>query len=168
MPHFLSKINKNKTLINFLGEYDCRLDEKCRIRMPSALIRQIPVESQNLFVINRGFEAHLILHPKTEWLIITEKINKLNIYDRKVRNFMRFFFRGATELVLDNSGRLMLPKSLLEWGKIEKDVILFAYGNQIEIWNKDTYGTILSNEPDAFAELAEQVMGTKKQDDSGN
>jgi MraZ protein len=155
-------------VINFLGEYDCRLDDKCRVKMPSALIKQIPEESQNKFVINRGFESHLILYPKTEWMKITEEINKLNTYDKKTREFRRFFYRGATELILDNSGRLLLPKNLLEWAKIEKDVILFAHTNMIEVWNKATYDSFLSNEPQDFAELAEQVMGTKNRNEIGN
>src|SRR5665647_3046300 len=108
-------------MLNFLGEYDCRLDDKGRIKMPAALIKQLPADAQDKYVLNRGFEQHLILYPKSEWLIITEEINKLNAYERKVREFKRFFYRGATELSIDSSSRLLLPKSLLEWAKIDKD-----------------------------------------------
>jgi len=153
-------------MLNFLGEYDCRLDEKGRIKMPAALIKQLPQDAQDKYVLNRGFEQHLILYPKSEWLIITEEINKLNAYERKVREFKRFFYRGATELSIDSSSRLLLPKSLLEWAKIDKDVILFAHTNIIEIWNKDLYDNLLSNEPQDFAELAEIVMGSKSKNGS--
>ena len=153
-------------MLNFLGEYDCRLDEKGRIKMPAALIKQLPQDAQDKYVLNRGFEQHLILYPKSEWLIITEEINKLNAYERKVREFKRFFYRGATEISIDSSGRLLLPKSLLEWAKIDKDAILFAHTNIIEIWSKDLYDNLLSNEPKDFAELAEIVMGSKSKNGS--
>jgi MraZ protein len=155
-------------MLNFLGEYDCRLDDKGRIKMPASLIKQFPTDAQDKFVLNRGFEQHLILYPKSEWLIITEEINKLNAYERKVREFKRFFYRGATELSTDSSSRLLLPKSLLEWAKIDKDVILFAHTNIIEIWSKDLYDNLLSNEPQDFAELAEIVMGSKSNNGSGS
>lgn len=153
-------------MLNFLGEYDCRLDDKCRVKMPSSLIKQLPQDDQEKYVLNRGFEQHLILYPKSEWIKITEEINKLNAYEKKVREFKRFFYRGATELSIDSSGRLLLPKSLLEWAKIDKDVILFAHTNLIEIWNKDLYDNLLSNEPQDFAELAEIVMGSKSKNAS--
>ena len=103
---------------------------------------------------------------RDRWLIITEEINKLNAYERKVREFKRFFYRGATEISIDSSSRLLLPKSLLEWAKIDKDAILFAHTNIIEIWNKNIYDNLLSNEPQDFAELAEIVMGSKNKNGS--
>jgi MraZ protein len=154
--------------MRFFGEYDCRLDEKGRVKMPTALLRQIPTEAQNQFVIIRGFEPHLVLYPRSVWDNITEKLDKLNSYDRKTRDFRRYFYRGATEITLDASGRLLLPKHLLEWGKIEKDLILFAHTNNIEVWNKEMYDTSMSIEPDEFSKLAQEILGTNNQDDSGN
>jgi len=150
----------------FLGEYECKLDGKGRIKVPVALIRQFPVEAAGKFVINRGFEPHLVLYPKNEWEKITVDIDNLNHYNKQTREFRRFFYRGATELILDAVDRLLLPKALLEWAKIDREVILFAHTNMIEIWNKNTYNSLLSDEPEDFANLAENVMGTKQNDNN--
>jgi len=149
-----------------LGEYECRLDSKGRIKLPTALLKQLPAEADGKFVINRGFEPHLVIYPKNEWEKITADIDKLNNYNRSTREFRRFFYRGASELVIDSAERLLLPKSLLEWAKIDKDVVLFAHTNMIEIWDSETYKNLLSNEPEDFAQLAENVMGSKRNDDS--
>lgn len=149
----------------FIGEYECRIDAKGRIKLPVDLLRQMPEAANNKFVINRGFEHHLVLYPANEWEIITEEINKLNNYDRKVREFRRFFYRGANELNLDNSSRILLPKTLIEWSKIDKEIVLFCHTNMIEIWAKDAYEGLLSNEPEDFSLLAENVMGNKKAHD---
>ena len=59
-------------------------------------------------------------------------------------------------------GRINLPKNLLEYAGIEKELVLFAYGNKIEIWDKETYNNELEMGDDEFADLAEDVMGDLK------
>ncbi len=63
---------------------------------------------------------------------------------------------------LDNNSRLLFPKRLLEYAGITKELILFAYSNRIEVWDKNTYENLLGNEPDDFAQLAEEVMGKNR------
>jgi MraZ protein len=155
---------KRKKVVSFLGEYDCRLDAKGRIKLPAGLIRQFPSADDDSFVMNRGFENHLMLYPKKEWDKIVKVIDSLNSYDRKTREFRRFFYRGACLLTLDTNKRLLMPKKLLDWANIENDIVLFAHTNIIEVWNKEAYEGLLEKEPDDFAELAEIVLGTKNHD----
>jgi MraZ protein len=120
-------------------------------------------------VLNRGFENCLVLYPMNEWKVISEEINRLNLYNRKNRNFVRYFYRGATELALDGSNRLLLPKTLLSYAGIDREVILFAFSNRVEIWAKDKYESLMTNEPEDFALLAEEVMDKPdKSEDSEN
>ena len=144
---------------SLLGEFECRLDAKARIVLPVALRKQLPVESGERFVVNRGFEQHLTLYPLTEWRRITSELNRLNLYIKKNRDFVRYFHRGATELELDGSGRLLLPRRLLDYAGIQQAVILLAYANRIECWDPTLYENLLSDEPADFSRLAEEVMG---------
>jgi MraZ protein len=146
-------------MTHFLGEFECRLDAKARIALPAALRKQLPVESGERFVVNRGFEQHLALYPFTEWQRITAELNRLNLYVKKNRDFVRYFHRGATELELDGSGRLLLPRRLLDYAGIREAVILLAYANRIECWDPVLYENLLSDEPADFARLAEEIMG---------
>lgn len=145
-------------MTNLIGEYECRIDDKGRIILPSGLKKQIPQEAQDRFVINRGFESCLALYPMNEWKRISDEVNRLNLYNRKNRNFVRYFYRGASELALDSSNRLLLPKTLLGYAGIQRDVILFAFSNRIEVWAKDKYENLMTVEPEDFALLAEEVM----------
>lgn len=149
-------------MTNLIGEFECKIDEKGRLIIPAALKKQLPPEAEDKFVINRGFEKCLVLYPRNEWKIISDEINQLNLYNKKNRDFVRYFFRGATELALDNNGRILVPKSLLDYAGINKDIVLFAYSNRIEMWAKEAYDNLLSDEPEDFATLAEEVMGKNK------
>jgi MraZ protein len=142
-----------------LGEFDCKVDSKGRFMLPSGLKKQLSEGDQERFVINRGFEKNLTLYPQSEWQKISREVNSLNLYNKKNREFVRYFFRGASEITLDAASRLLLPKSLLDYAGIDKEIVLFAYGQRVEIWSRDVYESMMNNEPEDFSSLAEDVMG---------
>lgn len=148
----------SKTL-NLTGEYECKLDAKGRLRIPSALLGQLGEEVTLGFTVNRGFEKHLMLYPKNVWDKKTTEINQLNIYNKRQRQAIRYFYRGATAVKLDGSDRLLIPKSLAEYAGMEKEVVLFAYQEQIEIWSKQAYEAELDEEPEDFASISDELFG---------
>jgi MraZ protein len=150
---------------HFLGEFDCKLDVKGRMMIPTNLKKQLPEAEREGLVINRGFEKNLVIYTRREWDKIVEDLSKLNSYEKKTREFIRYFTRGASELNLDSSGRVLLPKSLLEYAGIGNDVVLSCQFNKIEVWAKDGYDAQLDNEPENFANLAEDVMGSGRRVD---
>lgn len=142
-----------------LGEYECKIDAKGRMRMPSGLIGQLGEGAAHNFVINRGFEQCLMLYPEPVWDRITNEINQLNLYNKKNRDFVRYFYRGAQKVAMDSADRILVSKRLLEYAGIDKDVILSAYSDRIEIWAADQYEHLLDEEPADFSDLAEDVLG---------
>ncbi|MBN8702423.1 MAG: division/cell wall cluster transcriptional repressor MraZ [Bacteroidetes bacterium] len=152
-------------MANFIGEYVCKVDAKGRVVLPAGLKKQISPEAQEKFVVNRGFEKHLVLYPFNEWQIISAEVNKLNLYVKKNRDFVRKFMNGATEVELDNINRFLLPKRLTEYAEMKNEVILFAYANRIEIWAKEEYERTMKDDTQDFASLAEEVMGNKSSTD---
>ena len=144
---------------HFLGEFDCKLDVKGRMMIPSGLKKQLPEAEKEGLVINRGFEKHLVIYSRKEWDRIVDDLSKLNSYEKKTREFIRYFTRGASELSLDGSGRVLLPKALLEYAGINAEVVLACQFNKIEVWAQDAYEGQMDNEPENFAKLAEEVMG---------
>ncbi|MEZ4907751.1 MAG: division/cell wall cluster transcriptional repressor MraZ [Saprospiraceae bacterium] len=140
-------------MYNLLGEYRIKIDEKGRIKLPKDLIRQLNHGNAFPLAINRGYEKHLMLYPKDVWDRKTKEINQLDINKSKERQAMRYFYRGASSLVLDSIDRVLLPKWLVEYASISKEVVLFAYGDQIELWDHESYEKFLENEPDNFDEI---------------
>lgn len=143
----------------FLGEYEATLDTKGRFLLPAGFKKQLSEEAGNQFVINRGFEKCLTLYPMKSWEPIFAELGKLNDFDPKVREFRRYFMNGATVLELDSAGRLLVPSNLKEHAGLEKDIVLVAAMNKIEIWDKDKYQKFFESfSPEAFSTIAQQVM----------
>ena len=152
------------SMSNFFGEFECKLDAKGRMMIPVGLKKQLPEAVAEGLVINRGFEKHLVIYTRKEWDIILAELAELNQYEKKSREFIRYFMRGASELPLDGAGRVLLPKSLLEYAGIDinGEVVLSCQLNKIEVWAKDAYDAELDDEPENFANLAEEVKGGAK------
>ncbi len=144
---------------SLLGEYQCKVDAKGRFMLPAGLKRQLDPSAKDQFVINRGFEGCLVLYPMNEWEVETSKFAKLNLFVTKNRKFIRQFNNGATQLGLDGIGRVLLPKPLMGAVGISKEIVLFAYANRIEVWDKEKYDQVMNEDLDDFANLAEDVMG---------
>jgi MraZ protein len=147
---------------SLLGEFECRIDEKSRIIFPSKLKKQLPLSAEGKFTIINGIDSCLVIYPQNEWDLIVEKINKLDFFKAENRIFVHHYYRGLFSTALDSQSRLLLPKSQFPYAGIDKDVILFAYSNCIEVWDKEKYTRMISTQPVDFAEMAERVMGTKQ------
>ncbi len=147
-------------MTNLHGEYECRIDEKGRIIIPAGLKKQLPTEAQEKFVINRGIEHCLTMYPMNEWMEVSMDVNKrVDLFTEDDRRFARKFNAGTADLQLDASNRVLIPKSLLEYAKIDKDLILSAFSNRIEVWSKDEYEEHLKMTEKEYSKLAEKVMG---------
>lgn len=142
-----------------LGEFQCTMDPKGRVKLPTALLKQVNAADSGRFVLNRGFEKCLILYPWSEWQVQSDKLGKLNMFVQKNRDFVRYFMSGVAEITLDSSDRFLIPKSLLEYSGITKDVVLSAFQGKIEVWDKQAYEKAIDMNSDDFAGLAEEVMG---------
>ena len=145
-----------------LGEFDCTMDAKGRIRLPSGLLKQLGgEEAQPKFVMNKGFEKHLTLYPQETWDKTVREFETLNPYDSDTRTFLRRFHNGATQIELDEQGRLLIPKRLSEYANVEKDVILNCYGDKIEVWDATEYERMMNDESVGMSDLAQKVLGGK-------
>ena len=64
-------------------------------------------------------------------------------------------------------GRLLVPKDLVGFASISKEVVFSSAVNIVEIWDKELYEKSINGEDIDFADLAEDVMGNVNDDDNG-
>ncbi len=151
---------------SLIGTYECKVDAKCRLMLPSAIKKQLSPVVQGGFVLKRAvFQSCLELYPMTEWEALMQKVNKLNRFNKKNNDFIRRFTAGVKFIELDASGRLLIPKDLIVFAGITKDIVVSSAINIIEIWDKDNYEKVIDDAALDFADLAEDVMGQDENDD---
>jgi MraZ protein len=149
-------------MLEFLGEYEATLDAKNRFLLPAGFKKQLPQDAAAQFVLTRGFEKCLTLYPLQSWQPIYKTISQLNDFDPKVREFRRYFLNGAINVEIDTAGRILVPKNLAEHAGLEKDIVLVAAVDKIEIWDKSKYNQFFETfTPQSFSDLANEVMNRK-------
>ncbi len=147
-------------MTGFLGEYEATLDVKGRFLLPAGFKKQLPDTETSRFVINRGFDKCLALYPLKTWEPLFAKITGLNEFDPKQREFKRAFLNGATYVEPDAAGRILLPPSLKVYAGLEKDIVLMAAGDKIEIWDSNKYKQFFDSiSSEALSDLGNQVLG---------
>ncbi|GGD13665.1 transcriptional regulator MraZ [Flavobacterium orientale] len=136
--------------------------------LPAPLKKQLASSLQEGFVLKRSvFQPCLELYPMAEWNVLMNKVNKLNKFVKKNNDFIRRFTAGVKVVEIDNLGRLLIPKDLVVFASIKKDLVLSSAVNIVEIWDKDLYEKSIDDATIDFADLAEDVMGNINDDDNG-
>jgi MraZ protein len=155
-------------LNTIVGTYECKVDAKGRVLLPSPLKKQLAHSLQNGFVLKRSvFQPCLELYPMEEWNAMMAKINTLNRFVKKNNDFIRRFTAGVKMVEIDALGRLLIAKDLVHFANISKDIVFSSAVNIVEIWDKDSYEkSILGGDID-FADLAEDVMGNVNDGNNG-
>lgn len=142
----------------FTSEYESKLDAKGRLVLPARIKAQLPEGGDNELVIRRGFEQCLILYPMVEFKKVFSKISGLSEFNEEYRKLQRNFFSGTATVEMDNNGRFLIPKNMLAFAQLEKDLILVGMGNKVEIWNPAIYEKHLIQDPGELSKLAEKYL----------
>ena len=142
----------------FTSEFECKLDAKGRLVLPSKLKSNLPAASIRQIVIRKGFEPNLIIYPLNEYKKLHNKISSLNEFNSEQRKLKRNFFSSIIQVDLDNSGRFLIPKNMLTHATINRQVIICGMGNVIEIWNDKIYKKHLINDSETYSELAQKYL----------
>lgn len=147
-------------MINLIGTFDCKVDSKGRLMFPIALKKQLSAVLSEGFILKRSIHHHCLeLYPMLEWNKEAAGVNKLNRFVKKNTDFIRMFMAGVRTIELDDNGRLLIPKDLVTFAEIAKDIVVTATVNRVEIWSKTKYEAVINDPNVDFSSLAEDVMG---------
>ena len=142
----------------FTSEFESKLDSKGRLVLPSRIKAQLPSGEGNELMIRRGFEPCLIIYPMVEFKKVFSKISGLNEFNEEYRKLQRNFFSAIATVELDASGRFVVPKNMLTYAHLEKDIILVGMGNKVEVWNPSSYEKHLIKDSSELSKLAEKYL----------
>ena len=118
-----------------IGEYKHTLDEKKRISIPSKFRKVLGKK----VVVTHGLDNCLFIYPIKEWNKIASKLGELGMGQADRRGFNRFMLSGASEVLIDSVGRILIPEYLKKFAKIKSKVVFAGVYNRIEVWNDVTW-----------------------------
>lgn len=143
-------------LLPFLGEYFHSVDTKGRMIIPSKFRDNFG----DAFYLCKGFEACLLILTPDEVKQIESKIKETSLTNKDVRQFMRVFFSGMTDVSFDPQGRILIPKALREFAHIDKEATIVGTGRYLEIWQREKWGeyqAIMDKDRSQFNNVLEEI-----------
>jgi MraZ protein len=138
----------------FLGTHSPRLDDKGRLFLPA----KFRDELLGGLVITRGQERCLYVWPIAEFVNLTEQMRQTPVTNKRVRDFMRMMFAGASDETPDKQGRVTIPAMLRGYAGLSRDCIVIGAMNRLEIWDAESWTDYSSQQEVAFSELSEEVL----------
>lgn len=116
----------------FLGEFTHKLDSKNRIMIPSEFRDDL---SEN-FYITKGPEKSLVIYTEEEFIKQSEKLDSLEVQNKKNRAIKRLFFSSTVKASLDKQGRVLLNKNLRDYSEIKEEAMIIGNNSTIELWDR--------------------------------
>ena len=139
----------------FSDEIVHNIDAKGRIIVPA----KFRYELGETFWINRGLDGCLCIYPTSEWMKKSEKLEALSENSRDAREYVRQMFRLASEVTLDNQGRILISSKLIALAGLKKECVFVGANKYIELWDQERWEA--HNEGvESLDELAERINGT--------
>ena len=144
----------------FIGSFKYSIDSKGRVSIPAKMRKFVDPKSNDAFVMTRGTNKCIDVYPMNLWEeLVQSKLNQLNSFEPKDAMFLRMFLQQAAEDKLDTQSRLLIPKNLIEYAEISKEVLILGNIKKIELWNPQNYEDYLKTSELSFEEIAQQVLG---------
>lgn len=144
----------------FIGSFKYSIDSKSRVSIPAKMRKFVDPKNNDAFVMTRGTNKCIDVYPMNLWEeLVQNKLNQLNSFEPKDAMFLRMFLQQAAEDKLDSQSRLLIPKNLIDYAEISKEVLILGNIKKIELWNPKNYEDYLKTSELSFEEIAQQVLG---------
>ena len=139
----------------FVGSFSYSLDSKDRLNIPSKFRKVLPHEANDSFVITKGFENCLHLYPSNLWHEFVHRYWEL-FYSNQVeyRRFAIWCYRDTYESQIDKQGRIQIPKVLLGYARLEKEIMIIGYNSRIELWNPELCNEFVGADDEKYMRMA--------------
>ncbi len=129
---------------SFIGKAVVSVDQKFRTSLPLEFRKQWSDDLGSQVVVTLFTDNSLILRPLKEWEDYLE--SDLNLISKQNRQGSRFALRVTSMAklsVLDGQNRILLSQELIQYAKIEKEVIFTGDGKGIRLWSPKAYDSMM-------------------------
>lgn len=137
----------------FIGEYIHTIDHKRRLAIPSKFRKSLGEKA----VVSQGLDNCLVIYPIEEWQKRAGKLESLPDSQVSARTFSRIILSGASEVELDNLGRILIPEHLRKYASLKRSVAILGLSNKIEVWDEESWKEYKSKMEKTVGEFAQQL-----------
>jgi MraZ protein len=123
----------------FRGNHPAKVDEKGRLKMPSAFKQLMDASHVTQFYVTSADGKSAEIWPLPEWEQVEEKLAAASSMDDAVRKYLNLTSYYGQQVEMDNQGRLLLPQILRGAARLDAEVAVFGMRNYLEVHNREAF-----------------------------
>jgi MraZ protein len=127
----------------FRGVAQLNLDSKGRLAVPSRFRDALAARCSGHLVVTADSDRCLLVYPLPDWEPIEQKLMALSSFNAQIRELQRRLVGYAEDVVMDATGRILVPPALRRYAQLDKAVVLVGQGHKFELWNKDQWDELM-------------------------
>jgi MraZ protein len=142
----------------FSGEYLCKIDEKGRFIVPTAIREPLEAEGNAVVFLKRP-EQSLWMYSTLEWNRVLER-TRVKLDEDQSRLFMHFVVAEAGTSEIDKTGRVLIPGRLRKHIPLDDDqeIVLVGLYNRLELWNPADWRRYLSQTEEKYEQNLSKML----------
>ncbi len=140
------------------GTYSRSLDEKHRLAVPKRLREKFSAKELTSLHVAPGTDLSLALYSPAAFDNLAERLSEKSPNRKERQNYIRLFYSQAEEVELDSQGRIRIPERLVDFARLEHDVMLLGVQDHAEIWNPALWDEFVARNGPEFDELATRAF----------
>lgn len=149
----------------FRGSTIGNIDIKSRLILPTKFRKYILPESNNTLILTRGMDECLYIYPLNEWEKHEKVLLAMNDFDEKERIIQRDTLELMSEVEMDSQYRILIPKDLIQFAGLEKEVLMVGRLDKIEIWNPDIKAKYKMTQTQSYSQIAQSIADRMRKSD---
>lgn len=146
----------------FRGSAIGNIDIKSRLILPTKFRKYILPESNNSLILTRGKDDCLLIYPMKEWEKVEQKFIGMDEFNEDERFLMRDTLQYVTDVEMDSQYRILIPKELMKFAQLEKEVEMIGMLDKIEIWNPQVREKYNMTKTQTHSEIAQSISDRMK------
>lgn len=129
----------------FRGIAQLSLDNKGRFAIPSRYRDSLMSFCAGRLIVTADPSKCLLIYPQPAWEPIEQKLINLSSFDNRIRSLQRLLVGNASDVEMDNAGRVLVSPPLRKFAGLTKNVVLVGQGAKFELWDEEQWDLQMEN-----------------------
>ncbi|MBP7746584.1 MAG: hypothetical protein KA383_10655 [Phycisphaerae bacterium] len=123
------------------GTHELTIDNKNRLSIPFVIRKKLDGErdGHSLYVVPGRRRGTLALYPEKYYERMRANLPADDSLSEAAFSYRQFEYSQSALLDPDAQGRVLIPERLLRRAGLEKDVVLIAVRDHLELWRRDEF-----------------------------
>lgn len=123
----------------FRGNHPAKVDEKGRLKLPSAFKQLVDTSHVSQFYITSTDGKSAEIWPLPEWEKREDQLAEFSTLDDAVQKYLDLTSYYGQQVEIDNQGRVLLPQILRTSATLDAEVTVFGKLTYLEVRNREIF-----------------------------